>query len=93
MGDDPRVVDERGDHALVRHVDASDLVARPETVEEVEERHARLERCRVRDEREVGGLLGRRRASIAQPVGRAAITSLWSPKIDRAWVATARAAT
>jgi hypothetical protein len=32
-------------------------------------------------------------ASMAQPVGRAAITSEWSPKIDRAWVATVRAAT
>ena len=32
-------------------------------------------------------------ASMAKPVARAAITSLWSPKIDRAWVATARAAT
>ncbi len=32
-------------------------------------------------------------ASIAQPVERACITSLWSPKIDRAWVAMARAAT
>ena len=32
-------------------------------------------------------------ASIAQPVLRACITSLWSPKIDRAWVATVRAAT
>ncbi len=27
------------------------------------------------------------------PVVRAAMTSLWSPKMDRAWVATARAAT
>jgi hypothetical protein len=32
-------------------------------------------------------------ASIAHPVVRAAITSLWSPKIDSAWVATERAAT
>ena len=32
-------------------------------------------------------------ASIAQPVVRACMTSLWSPKIDRAWVATVRAAT
>jgi hypothetical protein len=32
-------------------------------------------------------------ASIAHPVGRAAITSEWSPKIDSAWVATVRAAT
>ena len=32
-------------------------------------------------------------ASIAQPVVRACITSLWSPKIDRAWVAIVRAAT
>ena len=32
-------------------------------------------------------------ASIAQPVVRACITSLWSPKIDRACVATVRAAT
>ena len=29
----------------------------------------------------------------ANPVPRAAITSLWSPKIESAWVATARAAT
>ncbi len=32
-------------------------------------------------------------ASSANPVGRAAITSLWSPKMLRAWVATVRAAT
>ena len=31
--------------------------------------------------------------SIVQPVMRAAMTSLWSPKIDSAWVATVRAAT
>ncbi len=31
--------------------------------------------------------------SIAQPVDRTAITSEWSPKMDSAWVATARAAT
>jgi hypothetical protein len=31
--------------------------------------------------------------SMAQPVVRAAMTSLWSPKIDSAWVATVRAAT
>ena len=31
--------------------------------------------------------------SSAQPVERQAITSLWSPKIDRAWVATVRAVT
>jgi hypothetical protein len=31
-------------------------------------------------------------ASIAQPVDRAVITSLWSPKIDSAWVAIVRAA-
>ncbi len=31
--------------------------------------------------------------SSAKPVVRAAITSEWSPKIDSAWVATARAAT
>ena len=29
---------------------------------------------------------------MAQPVERAAITSLWSPKIESAWVARARAA-
>ena len=32
-------------------------------------------------------------ASIAHPVVRAAITSLWSPKIESAWVAIDRAAT
>ena len=31
--------------------------------------------------------------SMAQPVLRTAITSLWSPKIESAWVATARADT
>ena len=31
--------------------------------------------------------------SIAQPVVRQAITSPWSPKIDKAWVATVRAVT
>ncbi len=31
--------------------------------------------------------------SIAKPVERAAITSLWSPKMESAWVAMARAAT
>jgi hypothetical protein len=31
--------------------------------------------------------------SSAQPVARVAITSLWSPKMDSAWVASARAAT
>ena len=32
-------------------------------------------------------------ASRAKPVGRTAITSCWSPKIDNPWVASARAAT
>ncbi len=32
-------------------------------------------------------------ASMAKPVARAAITSLWSPKMDSAWVARERAAT
>ena len=32
-------------------------------------------------------------ASMAQPVERAAMTSLWSPKIESAWVATVRAET
>ncbi len=36
---------------------------------------------------------GELEASIVQPVERAAMTSEWSPKIDRAWVATVRAAT
>ena len=31
--------------------------------------------------------------SKAQPVDRQAITSLWSPKMERAWVATVRAVT
>jgi hypothetical protein len=31
--------------------------------------------------------------SRAQPVARQAMTSEWSPKMDKAWVATARAAT
>jgi len=32
-------------------------------------------------------------ANMAQPVLRQAITSLWSPKIESAWVATVRAET
>ena len=44
--------------------------------------------------RECGEVLATEPAeSIAQPVERQAITSPWSPKIDRAWVATVRAVT
>ena len=48
----------------------------------------------LRDQREVLRFLHRfAEQSIAQPVARAAITSLWSPKIDSACAATERAAT
>jgi hypothetical protein len=57
MRDDPGVVNERGDHVLVEGFDSPDLVARPEAVEEVQERDARLERGRVGNECKVGGLL------------------------------------
>ena len=70
-----------------------DLVRGAEAVEEVEERHPAAQRGGVGDQREVVGLLHRAEHSMANPVVRAAITSLWSPKIDRAWVATVRAAT
>ena len=59
---DPVVVDERGDHLGVGNVDASDLVTGAKAVEEVQEGDARFERGRMRNEREVGGLLRRRRA-------------------------------
>ena len=75
-------------------LDLGDLVRGAEAVEEVQERHPR---CRAWPR----GRRARSRAppgpssaaSIAQPVVRAAITSLWSPKIDSAWVAMVRAAT
>ena len=74
--------------------DLVDLVRGAEAVEEVQERDPRRAASphgrRARSRAPPGPSL---RASIAQPVVRACITSLWSPKIDSAWVATVRAAT
>ncbi len=56
---DPLVVDQRRHVGFGGQVDRVDLVRRPEAVEEVEERHPRLECGRVRDGREVGRFLHR----------------------------------
>ena len=79
---------------VVEERDLVDLVGGAEPVEEVQERHPRPQRGGVGDEGEVVRLLHRRRRPASpSPVARACITSLWSPKIDRAWVAMVRAAT
>ena len=52
-----------------------------------------LERRRLGDQGEVVGLLHELEQSRAKPVGRTAMTSLWSPKMESAWVASDRAAT
>ena len=54
-------VDERADVVVVQVLDLRDLVRGPEAVEEVEERHARRQRRRVGDERQVVRLLHRAR--------------------------------
>jgi hypothetical protein len=87
------VVDEGGEGGVVDGGDLLDLVRGAEPVEEVQERHPRPKGRGVGDGREIDGSFGDPEASIANPVPRAAMTSEWSPKIDRAWVATLRAAT
>ena len=88
------VADQRAQVVVVEQRDLVDLVRRAEPVEEVQERHPRAQAWR-RGRRAAKSCASctELEASIAQPVVRACITSLWSPKIDRAWVATARAAT
>ncbi len=79
---------------VLEQLDLPDLVRGAEAVEEVQEGDAGLERRRVGDEGEVVGLLdGAGGRACAKPIWRQAITSEWSPKIERAWVATVRAAT
>ena len=71
----------------VELLDLRHLVRGAEAVEEVQERHARLERGGLGDQREVHRLPAPSwRRACAKPVARAAITSLWSPKIERACV-------
>ena len=53
------VVDHGADIGLVDHLERVDLVRGAEAVEEVHERHARLKRRRLGDERHVMGLLHR----------------------------------
>ena len=56
------------------------------------ERHAALQRRRLRDQREIVRLLHRAAGQHGEAAARTAMTSVWSPKIDSACVATARAA-
>ena len=63
-------------YVFVEQFDFRDFVRGAEAVEEMEERNAGFERRRLRDQREILRLLHRGRASIAQPVARAAMTSL-----------------
>jgi hypothetical protein len=78
---------------VLEKLDLPHLVRRAEPVEEVEEGHPRLEGCRVGHEGQVVRFLTDPEARRAKPIWRQAITSEWSPKIDRAWVARVRAAT
>ena len=75
-------------------LDLVHLVRRAEAVEEMEERARGIPASRAgRSGPCPAPLAPSAEQSIAQPVERPAITSLWSPKIDRACVATDRAAT
>jgi len=89
---DQILVDQRAHVLFEQQVDLVDLVAGAKAVEEMQERHSSPERGHVGDHRHVLCLLDARGASSAKPVVRAAITSLWSPKIDSACVASVRAA-
>jgi len=74
-------------------LDLLDLVAGAEAVEDVEERDAGFQGGRVGDGGKVHGLLDGRGKSMAHPVIRADMTSLWSPKMESPCVARERAAT
>ena len=74
-------------------LDLADLVRGAEAVEEVQERDPRLQGSGLGDQGEVVRLLHGVGAEQGEAGAAAAITSLWSPKIDRACVARARAAT
>jgi hypothetical protein len=87
------IADHRPDIVIGQKRELVQLMRRAETVEEVQERNPALERRRLCDQRQVVGLLYRAGREQAKPLERMAITSEWSPKIDNAWVATARAAT
>ena len=86
------LVDHLADDVLGHHLDLRDLVRGAEAVEEVQEGNPALERGRLRDQGEVHRLLdaGRTEHGKAGACGRS-ITSLWSPKMDSACVASVRA--
>ena len=64
-------------HYLIRQqCDFRDLVRSAKSIEEMQKRNSRFERGSVRDQGEILCFLDRAEQSIAQPVARAAITSL-----------------
>ena len=65
----------------------------PESVKEMEEGNPPADGGQVGHSAQVHDFLGLALHSMAYPVERQDITSLWSPKIDSAWVASARAET
>ena len=86
------LIDHRPNVFGIEHLDLVHFVRRAKSVEEVQERHAGLERGGVRDHRQIVNLLHR----IGRPTWPTRncavdITSLWSPKIDNACVANVRA--
>ena len=93
MGEHGVVVHQGAEVGLVEEGDLVHLVGRPEAVEEVQERHTGRSVAAWATAAKSWASCTLPAASMAQPVVRACITSEWSPKIDRAWVATVRAAT
>jgi hypothetical protein len=76
VGLDPLVVDHRAEIVIGQQFRSVDLVRGAESVEEVNERHARfsVEACAIRRSRALPGPTPRH--SMAKPVWRQAITSL-----------------
>ena len=88
------VVDHGPEVVVGERRDLADLVRGAEPVEEVEERHPAPQRgTRGRSARGPAPPGPRTSTAWRSPTARTAMTSLWSPKIESACVATVRAAT
>ena len=75
MGADQFVRDQRPDVIIAKERQGIELVRGPEAVEEMEERHARLKRRRLRDQCRIMGFLHVGQEMSAKPVVRAVMTS------------------
>jgi hypothetical protein len=93
MRDDQIVVDHLPKHLVRQQCQFVDLVRGAEAIEEMDEGHPRLERCRLRDQRHVVRFLdGAGRPAARIPVERTPSRPMIA-EIDSAWAASERAAT